>query len=382
MPQTVDPSVDNGFRITDVIAHPVTQRLPQPTHTAWGVYEEVSIVLVEIRTEGGAVGVGECLARFSPLAYASLVEDLLRPVLVGQPASPIGRHWRNMSRTLSGRQGGALIEAISGVDIALWDLLGKQCQQPISTLLGGEGRTHVPVYGASVHWGEDAKALAGLESLLERGFRSIKVKIGGTPREAASRIALIRKAAGDEIELTADANWNFTRAEAIEVGNALHDNGYAWFEEPVRPDDEQGYRLLAEKLSVPLAAGESNFTARQALPLLQSGALAVLQPDVARAGGISETWLAAQLADTHEAQFAPHVGMSGIVCEAASLHLAAAAPNTRAMECAATANRFKSDLADMRPTVEQMRDGVVPVPTGPGLGIEINWEAVAAMRPE
>jgi L-alanine-DL-glutamate epimerase-like enolase superfamily enzyme len=368
------------IRITDVIAHPLTQRLPQPTVTSWGKYTEVSIVLVEVRTDAGITGVGEALARFSPKAYAELIETSLKPRLVGGNPTDIQAHWRTMRRALSGRGGGMLFEAIAGVDIALWDILGKVAGLPIHRLLGGMGRTEVPVYAASVNWGSDEFMDRELDSYLEKGFPRIKIKIANPVKDSCRRIARLRKRAGDDIELCVDANWAYTLEEAVEVGRALSDNAYFWFEEPLRPEDETGYEELHRRCATPLAAGESNYTLDQAMRLVANRTLSYLQPDVARSGGISETRRMAEFAAAHDVQYAPHIGMSGIVCETASVHLAAAMPNIRAMECETDSSPFKTALTGAAPGTDRQKNGMLPVPTGPGLGIEIDWDAVARLR--
>lgn len=367
--------------IAEVIAHPLTQQLPVPTETSWGRYDAVSILLIEVRTDTGLSGVGESLARFAPVAYANLVETALAPRLIGQDALAIGASWARMRRALSGRSGGMLIEAIAGVDIALWDIFGKATAQPIWRLLHGEARTEVPVYAASVNWGGDETEVAKrIAAFTERGFRRIKIKLGNPVRDACDRIAMVRRLAGCETELAADANWAYGLDDAIIVGRALSDNGYAWFEEPLRPEDEDGYRMLRGKCEVPIAAGESNYTLDQTAPLVRDRTLSFLQPNVTRAGGITETLRMARMAADHDVAYVPHVGMSGIICEAASLHLAAAMPNARVMECPATANLFKSELADLAPGAVRAKDGMLAVPQGPGLGITVNWDAVASME--
>jgi galactonate dehydratase len=368
------------IRITDVIAHPLTQRLPQPTVTSWGKYTEVSIVLVEVRTDAGIIGVGEALARFSPKAYAELIETSLKPRLVGGNPADIQAHWRTMRRALSGRAGGMLFEAIAGVDIALWDILGKVAGLPIYRLLGGMGRTEVPVYAASVNWGSDEFMDRELDGYLEKGFPRIKIKIANPVKDACRRIARLRRRAGDDIELCVDANWAYTLEEAVEVGRALSDNTYFWFEEPLRPEDEAGYEELHRRCATPLAAGESNYTLDQAMRLVANRTLSYLQPDVARSGGITETRRMAEFAAAHDVQYAPHIGMSGIICETASVHLAAAMPNTRAMECETDASPFKTALTGAAPGVDRQKNGMLPVPTSPGLGLEIDWDAVARLR--
>ncbi|WP_394889508.1 mandelate racemase/muconate lactonizing enzyme family protein [Mesorhizobium sp. AaZ16] len=377
---TVEGSDKADIRITDVIVHPLTQKLPQPTVTSWGRYTEVSIVLVEVRTDAGITGVGEALARFSPKAYTDLIETSLKPRLVGGNPTDIMAHWRTMRRALSGRSGGMLFEAIAGVDIALWDILGKIAGLPIHRLLGGVGRTEVPVYAASVNWGSDEFMDRELDRYLEKGFPRIKVKIANPVKEARRRIERLRKQAGDDIELCVDANWAYTLEEAVEVGRVLTDNAYFWFEEPLRPEDERGYEELHRRCATPLAAGESNFTLDQAMRLVENRTLSYLQPDVARAGGITETRRMAEFAAAHDVQYAPHIGMSGIVCETASVHLAAAMPNLRAMECETDSSPFKTAITGAAPGADRQKNGLLPVPTGPGLGIEIDWDAVKRLR--
>lgn len=379
-PLSEGTGTSDGQRITEVKAHPLTQRLPHPTKTSWGTYEAVSIVLVEVRTESGLVGVGECLARFAPKAYAELIETSLKPRLVGRDARDIAAHWQSMRRALSGRAGGMLIEAIAGVDIALWDILGKAANLPLYRLLGGDGRESLPVYAASINWADDGQADQELEAFMAAGFTQVKIKIGQPVADACRRIERVRRRAGDAIELYADANWAYGLEEATEVGRALAANGYGWFEEPLRPEDEQGYEVLAGRCDVPLAAGESNYTLDQAQRLIAGRAISILQPNVTRAGGISETMRMAQAARLHDVAYAPHVGMSGIVCEVASLHLAAAMPNTRVVECACASSRFKSDLADIAPGYLRASRGELAVPSGPGLGLTIDWDVVRSLH--
>lgn len=370
----------DAHRISDVIAHPLSAKLTRPTSTSWGTYHEVSIVIVEVRTETGLVGVGETLARFGARAYAEVIEHLLKPRLVGRNACDIAALWEAMRKSLSGRSGGMLFEAIAGVDIALWDILGKVAGLPIATLLGGTGRKEVPCYAASVNWVEIGAARAELQTYLDRGFDKIKIKLAGPVKEAVGRIEQMRALAGDDISLCVDCNWGFDVDEAIRVGQALTANGYAWFEEPLRPENEDGYERLRARLDVPLAAGESNYTLDQAKRLIANGTLSVLQPDVARAGGISETRRMIEFARAHDVAYAAHIGMSGIVCETASVHLAAAMPNAREMECETDFGAFKTDLADLAPGCMRVTNGMLSVPTGPGLGIEMDWDAVARLR--
>ena len=365
--------------IVSVRCYPVTQVLAEPTQTAWGRYSAVSIVMVELTTEHGHVGAGEVLARFAPKAYCELIETALALRLVGQDPDDIDGLWSAMRRALSGRACGLLVEAIAGIDIALWDIRGKRLGKPLASLLAANPATHVPVYAASVNWAEDEReAQDQLAGFIERGFDRIKIKIGNPPQAAARRIEAIRAYAGDAVTLYADANWAYALDEAEYVGQALGENSYAWFEEPLDPDDEEGYEQLARRLTIPLAAGESNFTSGQARRLIEARALAYIQPNATRCGGVSETVRTARHAQSNGIAYAAHVGMSGIVCETVGLHVAAAIGPEASVECAMAPNLFKSDLADRRPGYQSARAGMLEVPTGPGLGISINWDAVRA----
>lgn len=368
--------------ITDVIAHPLTQKLPKPTVTSWGAYDHVSCVLVEVRTTAGITGVGETLARFAPKAYCELIETALKPRLVGQPASAIAAHWANMRRALSGRAGGMLIEAIAGVDIALWDIHGKRAGMPIYQLLGGIGRTEIDVYAAAVNWGDDRSAQGELERYIDEGFKQIKVKIVSDVEASCHRIEQMRAVAGDSIDLCVDANWAYELDGAIKVGDALTANGYVWFEEPLAPEDEAGYEALQAACRTPLAAGESDYVLAQSKRLASNRTLSVLQPDVARSGGITQTKRMVDFAAAHGVAYAPHIGMSGIVCETASVHLAAATSNFRIMECETDGSAFKTALADLKPGSVRQRNSMVDVPHGPGLGLSIDWDAVAKLHPD
>ncbi len=366
--------------IAQIIVYPLIQRLEQPTQTSWGRYEAVSILVVEVRTTSGVSGFGEALARFAPHGYGALVADALAPRILGHDALAIGALWALMRRALSGRAGGMLIEAIAAIDIALWDIAGKVAGMPLWRLLGGEGRREVPVYAASVNWADDDAADAAVADFLDRGFDRIKVKIGGPAEAAIRRITRVRERAGDAVTLYADANWAFQPDAAARVGRALADHGYAWFEEPLRPEDEGGYAKLRAACAVPLAAGESNYTLDQARGQIEARVLSHVQPNITRAGGLSETRRIAEHARAHDVAYAPHVGMSGILCELASLHLAAAQANTSVMECACAPSRFKDALADIAPGYRRARDGMLAVPDRPGLGAEIDRAALATLH--
>lgn len=364
--------------ITDVIAHPLTCRIAVPQRTGAQDFAAMSIVLVEIRTDAGITGYGECLGRFAPTAYAGVVEHLLRPLLIGTNPLDIQRHFERMRKSLSGRSGGMLMEAIAGVDIALWDIAGHVAGLPVHRLLGSTGRTHITAYGSSVNWLEDAVARADTEAFLAAGLRSIKVKIGNPVAQAAARIRLVRSIAGADVSLSVDSNAVYSLDDAVRVGRVLEEQDYLWFEEPIAAEDIPGYRHLRRNLDVRLAAGEQDFTAAQSRDLIAERLVGVIQPDVARSGGISETRRIYDLAHAFHVEYCPHVGWSGGVCLAASLQLAAAAPNVLMLEYMLYPNPLRDELTTT--PVGRLQAGAAVIPQAPGLGIEINWDTVARYR--
>jgi len=377
------PAADGQRELTisAVRAIPLTAPMQAGTRTSQAVYDKVSIVLVELRTTDGLVGYGECLGRFGATAYAQFINNVLAPLLLGQSAFDIRRHWLRMRGALTGRAGGILIEAIAGVDIALWDVVGKALGQPVHRLLGGMGRTAVDCYASSINWADVATMEAQTRAVMAMGFKAIKVKLGHPVQLAIEAATRVRAVAGADMRLGVDANWAYSVDEAMVVGQALHGLGYWFFEEPIVPEDVQGYDLLRRQLPIMLAAGESDYTVAHASELLRDRLVGIIQPDVARAGGISETRDIATLAHAFHVAYAPHVGWSGAVCVAASLQLAAAMPAFVTFECMCIGNPLRDALAtEVIGAASTLVDGQLPVPQGPGLGIAINMDAVERYR--
>ncbi|SFZ85559.1 galactonate dehydratase [Devosia enhydra] len=362
--------------IRAITLHPLRVKLPKAQKTGQAVFEALEIVVVEVKAENGLVGIGEALARVGSAGYARLMEDALVPRLIGQDAFDRRRLWKAMRSVLTGRPGGQLVEAISAIDIALWDLVGQHLGVPIHQLLGGMGRKRVRAYASSINWLDDATAEAEVRMCLDLGFREIKVKLGQSVQQAIARARLVRELAPEAL-LGVDCNWAFDVDEAIQLGRALGDLGYDFFEEPIVPHDRAGYRRLAHHLPIRLAAGESDYVAAEALMSLEDRVLGMIQPDVTRSGGITETWRIAELAAAHNVAYAPHVGWSGGICAAASLHLAAAAESFRTYECMVFDNPLRTDLCT--PLVgdrTQLVDGLLEVPQGPGLGVTLDRDVV------
>ena len=370
--------MSDPLTIRSVVAHPLRATLPTVQRTSQGDWPALEIVVVEVTTESGLTGIGECLARRGATGYARFLRDALAPKLIGRSAHDRRALWNAMRGTLTGRDGGMLVESIAGIDIALWDLAGQAAGQPVWRLLGGEGRGRVMAYASSINWAEEARMEAEIAAALDRGFRQIKLKVGQPVAKAVAHVRRARKQAGEGIGLSVDANWAYDADDALRVGKALAEQDYLWFEEPVRPDDHAGYRRLARHLPVRLAAGESDFVARQSAGLVAEHVLGLVQPDVARSGGITETWRIAEHAALHGVAYAPHVGWSGGICAAASLHLAAAAESFMTFECMVFDNPLRQALtAPLEGDVSRLEDGHLAVPDRPGLGVTLDPEALA-----
>jgi galactonate dehydratase len=367
--------------IARIKSHPLRATLAKAQRTSQGDFPAIEIVVVEVTTSDGMTGVGEALARRGAAGYARMIDEVLTPRLIGKDPADRRAHWKAMRGALSGRPGGQIVEALSAIDIALWDIAGKAAGAPVHKLIGGIGRTQVAAYASSINWLDDATVEAEVAAAVKAGFREIKVKLGHPLKDAIARAKLIRRLAGDDIALYVDANWAYDVDDAMIVGKALCDLGYGFFEEPILPHDREGYRRLARHLPIRLAAGESDYVASDALNMLQDRSIGLIQPDVTRSGGITETWRIAELAASFNTAYAPHVGWSGAICVAASLQLAAAAETFRTFECMVYANPLRDSFT--HPVVGegfQLVDGKLAVPQGPGLGIEIDHDALKRFR--
>ncbi len=372
-----------GREIVAVTADLMVGRPEHGVSFAIGRYDEFAMVLVRVTTADGLTGYGEALARRGGQMTASAVESLLAPVLTGADAGDIGGLWVTMFERLRrwGHAGGVVVEAISGVDTALWDLAGKRAGQPVWALLHGAGRTQVPVYASSVYIDSEAAMVAQALEQRERGFAAIKVKIGRPSEDGGVRadlraLAAIREAVGEETELYVDANGAYDAATAIRAARTMEEIGIGWLEEPVPADDLDGYRRVHAMTSTPLAAGESVFAAAGFQRLLGEGLIDYVQPDLGRCGGITAAMQVSTLTDVAGKAFAPHTGFSGGISQLAALHVAAAAPRLATLEYMFIDNPVREIFAQGYPEAEA---GFVRAPHGPGLGLDLDLERIGSM---
>lgn len=376
-----DTDVDRPLTIKNVRAHPLSVRLAVPQKSAKGAHQVSEILVVEVETTDGVIGLGEGFCRISSRLHAAFVDQLLAPRIIGRDARDRRALWKTMRATISGQPGGQIVEAIAAIDIALWDIAGHAAGQPVHRLLGGMGRTELRAYASSVMWADDKSVEEEVKLVLDAGYREIKIKIGNPVEDAIARAHFVRRLVGDTIKLYADGNWAFDVDDALRVAHGLADANYEFFEEPIVAHDREGYKILSRRSPIRLAAGEADYVAGEALAKLADRSVGLIQPDIARSGGITETWRIAELAAAHHTAFAPHMGLSGAICAAASLHISAAAETFRTYECMYYENPLRTELCE--PVVgerQQLVDGKLPVPTGPGLGVSLNRKVLERYR--
>ena len=342
--------------------------------------------LVRVHTDEGLVGIGE--ADTSPYLARTMIEMPsshavargLAEVLVGEDASDIERIWRLLYRASYhyGRAGVAL-HVISAIDLALWDIAGKAAGQPVHELLGGAGRERIPVYASEVmpETPDEVRRIA--ESAVAAGYRALKLGWGPLGRSLELDVELVRgarEALGPDRTLMLDGGMAYTVERARELLERLDGVGLYWLEEPLAADDYDGYRRLADSTDVRLAAGEADSGVDPYRALVEHGHVRVLQPDLARCGGFTVARGIAALAAKHGVEVVPHCFSTGVLV-AASLHFVASLRRPTWSEYSVAASPLVSGVL-AEPF--ELRDGELPVPTGPGLGVVLDDDVIERMR--
>ena len=337
--------------------------------------------LVKITTSDGLVGWGECHAPAAPRVHAAVISDLLAPVLIGQDAREVEPLWEKLysSQRLRGYATGFYTESIAGVDLALWDLLGKHLGQPLYRILGGKYRDAVPTYAGIGGSTPEALAESACKQL-GRGFAAVKMGLSKGPGTASvERVEAVSQAIGSKGQLLVDSLGAYKVHEARAVGERLDAlPNIGWWEDALLPEDSAGYSELKAALKTPLCAGETLSNRYQFRDLFAARAVDMVNPDLCRAGGISECRRIAILADLHGVLFSPHISTGTALYWAASVHLAAHLPNTVIMEGGTLLERPFGNGILREPLVA--RPGAAIVPEGAGIGAEFDEEALAAFR--
>ncbi|MDJ0388800.1 mandelate racemase/muconate lactonizing enzyme family protein [Roseomonas sp. E05] len=373
------------MKITDLTCHVLQSKVEQPFTSARGwLYTTRASCIVEVSTDAGITGWGEC---YGPAAVnRSIIETQYRNRVIGRDPFDVEVIWEDLyNRIKDYGLTGMTIAALSGIDIALWDIMGHAVGKPVHKLIGGAHRTELTAYATGLYFidmdrlveeaAEEARKYA------EQGFRAIKMKIGlGDPKLDLRRVAAVREVIGPDIRLAVDANHCFTVPQAIRLGRAMEELDILWFEEPISPEDHDGYVEVTRALDMAVAGGENDFTRWGFRDVIARKAMDIVQPDVCAAGGISECRKIAAMASAHGVECVPHAWGSAIGL-AATVQFLAALPDTppalRPMPPMLEFEQTPNPLRDMlaREPIEQ-RCGIVRVPDGPGLGIEINRDVL------
>jgi galactonate dehydratase len=345
------------------------------------------LTFVEVRTDEGLSGVGETrMIGHTDALLGYLAEAEVNHIRGADPFE-IEALVQRMHRIDYGRSGEVAMSALAVVEMACWDIVGQALGQPVYRLLGGAVRDRIKAYANGWYAVERApdEFAAAARRVVDRGYRALKLDPFGAgpweldPAERLRSVALIeavRDAVGDDVEILVEMHGRFTPAIAIALARDLEPFAPTWIEEPVPPENLKALAKVAERVNIPVATGERIHSRFEFRELLELQAADVVQPDIAHFGGILETRKLAAAAETHYTMVAPH-NVCGPVATAANLHLAACTPNFKIQEHFNDfADAWVLGLATGLPPVDP-EDGCFALPTGPGLGVTVDWDAIA-----
>lgn len=353
--------------------------------SARGTVNQRMSTLIRVESMTGAVGWGEAFG--PPQTIATLISEVFTDVIVGMdPFEVESLCERNYTGLYHFGSSGLIQSAVSGIDVALWDLLGKELGQSVSQLLGGRNRSKVTPYASTMYitqWDEDPAV--PIEEAAEEGFTAVKIKIGRSLEDDVQRVSTAREILGEDATLMVDFNGNYRPEQAIEVARELEEFDIYWLEEPVPPENHSGYREIKEAIDIPVAAGEAAYARYDFEELIQNRTVDIIQPDVCKCGGFSEARLIGKMATLENVKVSPHV-WTGAIGIAASLQYAATLPSYPHSTNVPEPFYFEFDRAD-----NGLRDhllvesfdptgGNLEIPNGPGLGVEIDHDTIEKYR--
>jgi L-alanine-DL-glutamate epimerase-like enolase superfamily enzyme len=360
------------MKIVDITTESYSWPRPKPITNGKHTYTHSGLGLVKIATDEGITGIG--LGSTGGIGKAII--EHLTPLLLGEDPIDVERLWHKMwVPKLTGRRG-LSTRAISALDIGLWDIRAKAAGLPLYKLLGGY-RNRVPAYIAGGYYveGKGLRELAAeVSEYVSWGARAVKIKVGALPLcQDAERVKAVRKAIGPEVKLLLDANCAYRYYEAVQFASRVQECDPFWFEEPVAPDDYEGFRKLAAKTTIPLAAGENEYTRYGFRDLIATDAVPILNADAKVLGGVTEFIKVAALAQAYDLDIAPH-GSQDV-----HVHLVAAIANGLILEF--YPKQFDPMWGQIyRHTLQLNDDGTVSPPDVPGIGVDPNYEALAPYR--
>ncbi|MBL9200324.1 MAG: mandelate racemase/muconate lactonizing enzyme family protein [Opitutaceae bacterium] len=369
--------------IARVEAFVVSQPLRRPFHfSQWG-FDRRAVCLVRVTTDDGRHGWGE---GYGPADVVRAGVEFFAPHVLGGDPLRTGALWQRMhARGLDFGRRGVLLAALSAIDIALWDLKGKILGAPVHVLLGGKRRDAVAVYATGMYFDDEpdlaARLAAEAAGYAAQGFRAVKMKVGLGVETDAAHVRAVRAALGPRVKLMIDSNHAFGLREALDLVRRVEQHDIAWFEEPLSPDDYEGYRELRRRSAIPIAAGECEYGVAGFHQLFGADAVDIAQPDICACGGLTEVQRIAALARAHHVALTPHCWGTGIGF-AVGLHFLATIdvlpgrrhPPEPFLEMDRTENALRDELTPPR---FEARDGAVTVPDAPGLGIDVDLRRLA-----
>lgn len=372
------------MKIKDVRTHILRAALSEPFAYSRAWYDTRTAMVVEIETDDGLIGWGEC---YGPAQITAAVVASAAPLLIGEDPLRTDFLWRTIYSSFRDHgQKGVVIEGLSGIDIALWDIKGKHFGVPVHRLLGGTTRSRVQAYATGLYRRKSGDPLRYLPEeaagYVAAGFKAVKLKVGFGIEEDAAATRAVREAVGSGVALMVDANHAYDATAAIRLGRMIERYDIGWFEEPVPPEDIAGYREVKSALAIPIAGGECEFTRLGFRDVLVARAMDIIQPDTCAAGGLSECKKIADMAEAFGVRYNPHVWGTGIAI-AASLQLLAVLPSHTPPSLAPLEPILEFDRTEhpirqailTRPIEHEA--GFVDVPDGPGLGVEVDRSALA-----
>ena len=363
------------MKITDVKTIRLRATIPTAgqVFSRSGVRNSRSTTLVQVDTDEGISGIGSASGNGELIEV--IIGKVLKPLLIGMDPTQIEEVWdkayvRGGHKEFGTR--GIGVVALSGVDIALWDILGKVRGVPLYQLLGGKCRDKVPVYATALYPEEPAKVAKRARAFAEQGFHGVKIKVGFDLDQDIQIVRAVRDELGKDFVIMTDANQGYTVDVALKAAEAFAACGAFWLEEPLFVEDIAGHARLREKGKTPIAVGENLNTCYAFENFVVRGAVDFLQPDVARAGGITEIRKIAAMAAEHHVPLSFHTWGDGVAL-AASVHLSAALKECIVMELDYTYNPLRAEL--LREPLEVENGFLIP-PDKPGLGVELDSKAV------
>lgn len=333
--------------------------------------------LVEILADDGTAGYGECFGIPDARYSAYYIEEYFSPMLLGKDPLDIENLWEMMLYSASGigNTAGPMMEALSGIDIALWDLKGKKLGKPVHSLLGQKLQQDIYCYATPIMLFEDpAQTVDRAYELLDMGYTALKLKVGRGIRTDMQHIEALRKSIPTSTKLLLDLNCGYDGkiAEAIAFAHAAEPYDIYWFEEPISPDDTEGYQTIRNQISLKMATGENDFSFNSFKRIIDSHTIDYIMPNITRVGGITNLYRIGQYAAEKNVMLSPH-GVGAGIGILAALQVMSALPNAPIYE----ANQF---LNPLRHEIMYNRiihhDSHLTVSDAPGLGIQINWDTV------